>query len=107
MGLIGTGLVVLALLLFAWRGLRVAERAPDTFGRLTAAGLTGMIAIYGFANIAMVTGVIPVMGVPLPFVSYGGSALVSNLAAVGIILSIDRRGRNYQLWRHNWRPGQP
>lgn len=107
LGLIGTGLVVLALLLFTWRGLSVAERAPDTFGRLTAAGLTGMIAIYGFANIAMVTGVIPVMGVPLPFVSYGGSALVSNLAAVGIILSIDRRGRNYQLWRHNWRPGQP
>jgi cell division protein FtsW len=106
LGLIGTGLVVLALLVFAWRGLSVAERAQDTFGRLTAAGLTCMIAIYGFANIGMVTGVIPVMGVPLPFVSYGGSALVSNLAAVGIILSIDRRGRSYQLWRHKWLPGR-
>jgi cell division protein FtsW len=107
LGLIGTGLVVLALLVFAWRGLSVAERAQDTFGRLTAAGLTGMVAIYGFANIAMVTGVIPVMGVPLPFVSYGGSALVSNLAAVGIILSIDRRGRSYQLWRRKWLPERP
>jgi cell division protein FtsW (lipid II flippase) len=107
LGLIGTGLVVLALLVFAWRGLNVAERAQDNFGRLTAAGLTGMIAIYGFANIAMVCGVIPVMGVPLPFVSYGGSALVSNLAAVGIILSIDRRGRNYQLWRRKWLPERP
>jgi cell division protein FtsW len=106
LGLIGTGLVVLALLVFAWRGLSVAERAQDTFGRLMAAGLTGMIVIYGFANIGMVTGVIPVMGVPLPFVSYGGSALVSNLAAVGIILSIDRRGRSFQLWRHNWLPGR-
>lgn len=107
LGLIGAVIVVVALLVFAWRGLQIAQRAPDPFGRLVAAGLSAMIAIYGFANIAMVTGVIPVMGVPLPFVSYGGSALVSNLAAVGIILSIERQGRSYQQWRQHWLPGRP
>jgi cell division protein FtsW len=93
LGLVGTVVVVAALLVLVWRSLVIAERAPGRFGQLLAVGLGGMIFVYGAANIAMVTGVIPVMGVPLPFVSYGGSALVTNLAAIGRILNVDRQGR--------------
>jgi cell division protein FtsW (lipid II flippase) len=96
LGLIGAALVVAALVVVFWRSLEIARRAPTRFGRLLAVGLGGMIFVYGAANIAMVTGVIPVMGVPLPFVSYGGSALVTNLAAVGMILNVDRQGRGQQ-----------
>lgn len=93
LGLIGSLLVVTALVVLVWRAMIIARRATNGFGRLLAAGLGGMIFIYGAANIAMVTGVIPVMGVPLPFISYGGSALVTNLAAVGLIINVDRQSR--------------
>ncbi len=93
MGLLGTLVVVAALVLLAWRAMVISRRATTPFGRLLAAGLGGMLFIYGAANIAMVTGLIPVVGVPLPFVSYGGSALVTNLAAVGLILNVDRQSR--------------
>jgi cell division protein FtsW len=93
LGLLATLLVVAALVTMVWRAFVIASRAPTAFGRLLAAGLGGMLFIYGAANIAMVSAVIPVMGVPLPFVSYGGSALVTNLAAVGLILNVDRQGR--------------
>ncbi len=96
LGLLGTLVVVSALLVMMWRTLVIAERAPTRFGRLLVAGLGGMLFIYGAVNIAMVTGVIPVLGVPLPFISYGGSALVTNLLAVGLILSIDRQGRRHR-----------
>jgi len=93
LGLLGTLTVVTALLVLLWRALVIAERAPTRCGQLLAAGLGLMLFTYGAVNIAMVTGMIPVMGVPLPFISYGGSALVTNLAAVGIILNVDRQGR--------------
>jgi len=93
LGLVGTLLVVAALVTLAWRALIIARRAITPFGRLLAAGLGGMLFVYGATNIAMVTGVIPVVGVPLPFVSYGGSALVTNLAALGLIVNIDRQSR--------------
>jgi cell division protein FtsW len=99
LGLVGS-LAVLGLFgLFAWRGFGIARRAGDPFGQLTAIGLTTLICLYVGTNIAMVVGLFPVIGVPLPFVSYGGSALVTNLAAVGILLSIDRHGRAHQVWR--------
>jgi cell division protein FtsW (lipid II flippase) len=93
LGLIGTLVVVSALLVLMWRILIIAERASTRFGRILVLGLGGMLFIYGAANIGMVTGVIPVLGVPLPFISYGGSALVTNLMAVGLILSVDRKSR--------------
>ncbi|MEZ4388453.1 MAG: FtsW/RodA/SpoVE family cell cycle protein [Candidatus Krumholzibacteriia bacterium] len=93
LGLAGTLVVLAALVVLIWRTLIIARRATTPFGRLLAAGLGGMLFIYGAANIAMVTGVTPVMGIPLPFVSYGGSALVTNLAAVGLILNVDRQSR--------------
>lgn len=106
LGLLGCLATLAFFTIFALRGLRIARRAGDRFGRLTAAGLTAMIATYAAINIGMVTGVLPVMGLPLPFVSYGGSALVTNLAAVGVLLSIDRSGRRYRALRDRApRPG--
>lgn len=101
-GIFGTLLVVSMLILFAWRGFGIAARASDQFGRLVAAGLTTGIVIYGIANLAMVTGMFPVVGVPLPFVSYGGTAMIAALASVGILLNIERGSRSYQVWKRRW-----
>jgi cell division protein FtsW len=102
LGLFGTLLAVSLFTLFAWRGLGIAARAAEPFGRLLALGLTSLIFTYAAINMAMATGLFPVAGVPLPFVSYGGSALVTNLAAVGILLNIDRQGRAHREWRRRW-----
>lgn len=88
LGLLGTGGVLLAYLLLFLRGLKVAGSAPDRFGFLLAAGLTVNLSIYVAMNIAVVTGVIPTTGLPLPFLSYGGSALVVNLGVIGVLLNI-------------------
>jgi len=101
-GLFGTLIVVGMLILFAWRGYGIAARAADPFGRLVASGLTTGIAIYGVANIAMVTGIFPVVGVPLPFVSFGGTAMIAALASVGVLLNIERGSRSYQVWKRRW-----
>ncbi len=97
LGLVGGAATLVLFSIFALRGFRIAARAGDRFGRLTAAGLTILIATYAVINIAMVTGLMPVMGLPLPFVSYGGSALVTNLAAVGVLMNIDRQGRRNRI----------
>ncbi len=89
LGLWGTLAVILLLVVFLWRGYSIATRATEPFGRMVAAGLTTSLAVYGLANIAMVTGAFPVVGVPLPFVSFGGTAMVAALASVGILLNID------------------
>ncbi len=88
LGLLGTaGVLALFAVLFL-RGLKVASGAPDRFGYLLAAGLTVNLSVYVAMNIAVVTGVIPTTGLPLPFVSYGGSALVVNLGGMGVLLNI-------------------
>jgi cell division protein FtsW len=90
MGLAGT-LIVLALYLFiVYRGFRIAARATDPLGQVLAAGLTFWLVSQAFINIAVVTATIPFTGVPLPFISFGGSALVAALAAVGVLLNISR-----------------
>ncbi len=100
LGLAGTLLVIAMLTVFVWRGFAVAQRAIEPFGRIIAAGLTTSLAVYGVVNIAMVTGAFPVVGVPLPFVSFGGTAMVAALASVGILLNIDHTSsmikQNYQ-----------
>lgn len=101
-GLLGTLSVLAAVVVIAWRGYGIAQRCPDPFGRAVAAGLTTGLTIYGVANIGMVTGIFPVIGLPLPFVSYGGTAMVGALASVGILLSIDRSSRSFHLWRRRW-----
>jgi cell division protein FtsW len=93
LGLVGGVVTLFLFVLLGWRGYNIARNAGDEFGCLVAAGLTTMLLAYAAINIGMVTAVLPVMGLPLPFISYGGSALITNLAAVGILLSIDRQGR--------------
>ncbi len=93
LGLVGGLITLFLFVLLGWRGYNIARNAGDEFGCLVAAGLTTMLLAYAVINIGMVTAVLPVMGLPLPFISYGGSALITNLAAVGILLSIDRQGR--------------
>jgi cell division protein FtsW len=88
LGLVGTVSVLVAYVLLFLRGLRIAGRAPDRFGFLLAAGLTVSLAVYVGMNISVVTGIIPTTGLPLPFLSYGGSALVVNLGVVGVLLNI-------------------
>jgi cell division protein FtsW len=90
LGFVG-GMVVIGLFVaFAWGGIRTALRAPDTFGGLLAAGITAWIAFQAIVNICVVLALMPVTGITLPFVSQGGSSLVVNFAAVGILLSISR-----------------
>lgn len=94
LGLIGCTLIVTLFVIFIWRGIVTAVKAKDTYGTLLAAGITSVIAIQAIINIAVVTGAMPVTGVPLPFISYGGSALVINLIAVGVLLNISRQKVN-------------
>jgi cell division protein FtsW len=92
LGLVGE-IVVLALfgaLLYA--GVRIALRAPDAFGRILAGGITGWLGLQAIINLGAVTGVLPITGVPLPFMSYGGSSLIVSLTAVGVLISIGRAG---------------
>jgi cell division protein FtsW len=97
-GLIGAGLVIVLFLAFAYLGIRTALGAPDTFGALLAAGITGWICIQAFINIGVVVGLLPVTGIPLPFVSAGGSSLVISFAAVGILLSVSRETVEKGTW---------
>jgi cell division protein FtsW len=89
-GFVGAGLVIVLFALLGYAGIRTALRAPDTFGALLAAGITGWLCLQAFVNIAVVIALMPVTGITLPFVSAGGSSLIVSLAAVGILLSISR-----------------
>jgi cell division protein FtsW len=93
LGLLGAASVVLAFTFLAWRGIRAARRAPDRFGTLLAGGVTAWICVQAFVNVAAVTVLIPATGIPLPFISYGGTALVMNLAAVGILCNVSAQSR--------------
>lgn len=90
LGFLGTSLVLMLFLLLAWRGYRIALNAPDNFGALLAAGITTMIVFQAAVNIGVVSGVLPVTGIPLPFISYGGSSLLFILIGVGLLLNISR-----------------
>jgi cell division protein FtsW len=90
MGLAGTCGTLLLFLIFAGRGFHIATRTKNRFGALLATGLTGMIATQALINIAVVTASVPATGVPLPFLSFGGSSLMTTLFAVGILLNVSR-----------------
>lgn len=90
LGLIGELIVLVLFGVMIYAGIRIAMRAPDSFGRLLAAGITGWIGLQAVVNLGAVTGLLPITGVPLPFVSFGGSALIVTLAAVGVLTSIAR-----------------
>jgi cell division protein FtsW len=89
-GLIGTLTVLALFVMVAYQGYRIAIHAPDTFSGLLAAGITTWLVAQACINMMVVTALLPVTGIPLPFISYGGSALIINLVAVGILLSISR-----------------
>ena len=91
-GLIGTLAIVVAFGIFLYAGMRIATGARDPFGRLVAGALAGMIAFQATLNMAAVTGVFPVTGKPLPFISYGGSSMLVTLVCVGLILSVSEFG---------------
>ncbi|ACD23289.1 MULTISPECIES: stage V sporulation protein E [Clostridium] len=91
LGLIGCLCIITLFIVFIWRGIKVAMSAKDTYGTLLAIGITSVIAVQSLINIAVVTGSMPVTGVPLPFISYGGTSLVINMAAMGVLLNISRQ----------------
>jgi cell division protein FtsW len=90
LGLIGATLVVVCFGVITWRGLRTAVRAPDRFGAFLAIGLTTMVAFQALFNISVVLGMLPPKGIPLPFVSAGGSSLLINLMGMGILLNVSQ-----------------
>ncbi|NLV15790.1 MAG: putative lipid II flippase FtsW [Syntrophomonadaceae bacterium] len=90
LGYLGVILVLGLFLIFAWRGFRIALKAPDSFGSLLAAGLTTMVMAQALINLGVVSGSLPVTGIPLPFISFGGSSLIFTLIAVGLLLNISR-----------------
>lgn len=88
LGFVGCMFLIILFVIIISRGIKIAVNARDTYGTLLATGITSVIAIQAIINIAVVSGAMPVTGVPLPFVSYGGSALLVNLAAIGVLLNI-------------------
>lgn len=90
LGLIGATVVLVCFCIITWRGMRTALRAPDRFGSFLALGLTTMVAFQAFFNISVVLGLLPTKGIPLPFVSYGGSSLLINMVGMGILLNVSQ-----------------
>jgi cell division protein FtsW len=90
LGLAGTTAVLLCFVVIAWRGFRIATQAPDRFGAFLAIGLTTMIAAQAFVNISVVLGLVPTKGIPLPFLSNGGSSLLISLLGMGILLNVSQ-----------------
>jgi cell division protein FtsW len=90
LGLIGATIILICFCVITWRGLRTALRAPDRFGAFLAIGLTTMVAFQAMFNISVVLGLLPTKGIPLPFVSAGGSSLLINLIGMGILLNVSQ-----------------
>lgn len=90
MGFIGALVVVSLFGIYAWRGFRAAFRAPDVFGRLLALGITTLVVGQALVNLSVVLGLMPTKGIPLPFISYGGSSLLVMLLATGVLLNISQ-----------------
>jgi cell division protein FtsW len=98
-GFAGTALVLLLFLFLGWRGLMIAYQAPDRLGRLLGVGVTSVLLWQALLNMAVVTNTVPYTGVPLPFLSYGGSSMLMSCTALGILLSVSRQGAAPQRTR--------
>ncbi len=92
LGMIGALALVLTFAVFAWRGLRAGAKAPDLFGRYLGWGFTGVLAIQALMNLSVTVALLPTKGIPLPFISYGGSSLVVTLCACGVVLNVSQHG---------------
>ena len=90
MGFLGAAALVLLFGLLFWRGIVIAKKAPDSFGKLLAAGISISIMTQAFINMAAISGLLPLTGIPLPFVSYGGTSLAITLGSIGILLNISK-----------------
>ena len=90
LGFVGVLIVMAIFAVFIWRGITIAMKAPDMFGTLVAVGITTMVGIQALFSIAVVSSSMPVTGIPLPFFSYGGTALIILLSCCGILLNISR-----------------
>lgn len=95
-GFLGVTLLIAAFVLIAWRGYAVAKKAPDRFGRLLAAGITTTLVLYAFVNAGVTCGVLPTTGLPMPFISYGGSSVFFSAIAVGVLLNISSQAGVYR-----------
>ena len=93
LGFIGVAVLLALYVLVIWRGLRIAIISESLFGSLIAGGVVSMLLFQVFVNIGMTIGIMPITGIPLPFVSYGGSSMVANLLAIGLLESIHVRSR--------------
>ena len=93
MGLFGVLLIMVLFAILIWRGVMISIKAPDLFGSLLAIGITVMIGIQAVFSIAVVSSSMPVTGIPLPFFSYGGTALIILMFCVGILLNISRKAK--------------
>lgn len=95
-GFIGVSLLIGAFILIVWRGFAVARKAPDSFGRLLAGGITTTLAVYAFVNAGVTCGLLPTTGLPMPFISYGGSSVFFSTIAVGVLLNISSQAGVYR-----------
>lgn len=89
-GFMGSLAVILAFLFLFWRGIKIAKEAPDCFGQFLATGITSWIATQALVNLAAMVALVPLTGVPLPFISYGGSSMITSLSGMGILLNISK-----------------
>jgi len=101
-GFLGVSLLMLAFIVIVWRGYAVAKKAPDAFGRLLAAGITTTLGVYAFVNAGVTCGILPTTGLPMPFISYGGSSVFFSAIAVGILLNVSSQAGVYR--RRNPKP---
>ncbi|MEG1500706.1 MAG: putative lipid II flippase FtsW [Clostridiales bacterium] len=90
LGFIGAVLVIILFVILVWRGLTIAVNMPETFGALLALGVTGMIGLQAFVNLGVVTGLLPITGITLPFISYGGTSMIISMASAGLLLNLSR-----------------
>jgi len=89
-GFIGNAILIFLFLIFLWRGFKIAKDSKNIFSQLLALGITSWIILQAFINIGAMISILPLSGIPLPFISYGGSALVTELIGVGILLNISK-----------------
>jgi cell division protein FtsW len=92
LGMVGAMAVVVTFAVLAWRGLRAGAKAPDLFGRYLGWGFTGVIVLQALINVSVTVALLPTKGIPLPFISYGGSSLVVTLCACGVVLNVSQHG---------------
>lgn len=104
LGFIGAAIVIGLFAVYGWRGLRAAFSAPDNFGRLLALGITAMVMFQALMNFAVVLGMVPTKGIPLPFISYGGSSLLVMLLATGVLLNISQQAANPGFGARTYKP---